>query len=72
MPESRPCKTRMLTLNEYDNEVGESMLMLLNGHYWHQPVTENPMLDSTEIWNLINLTDDVAPDSSAPGAFSDP
>ena len=37
------------------------ILMLLNATYWHQPVTENPVLDTTEIWNLINLTDDAHP-----------
>ncbi len=41
--------------------VAESMLMLLNGTRWHMPVTENPELDSVEIWNLINLTDDAHP-----------
>jgi spore coat protein A, manganese oxidase len=61
IPESEAIKTRMLTLNEYDNEVAEPILMLLNATYWHQPVTENPLLDSTEIWNLINLTDDAHP-----------
>ncbi|MGA6972103.1 MAG: multicopper oxidase [Candidatus Binatus sp.] len=60
-PESEAIKTRILTLNEYDNEVAEPILMLLNATYWHQPVTENPVLDSTEIWNLINLTDDAHP-----------
>jgi len=35
------------------------------------PVTENPELDSVEIWNLINMTDDAHSDSSSSGAFSD-
>jgi spore coat protein A, manganese oxidase len=35
--------------------------MLLNGAYWHEPVTENPTLDSVEIWSLINLTEDSHP-----------
>ena len=60
-PEASAVKTRMLTLNEYDNDAGETILMLLNATYWHQPVTENPVLDTTEIWNLINLTDDAHP-----------
>ncbi len=59
--ESEAVKTRMLTLNEYDSDAGEPILMLLNATYWHQPVTENPVLDTTEIWNLINLTDDAHP-----------
>ena len=34
-PESEAIKTRILTLNEYDNEVAEPILMLLNATYWH-------------------------------------
>jgi spore coat protein A, manganese oxidase len=34
---------------------------LLNGKHWHEPVTERPVLDSVEIWSLINLTDDSHP-----------
>ncbi len=58
---SEAVKTRMLTLNEYDNNAGDPILMLLNATYWHRPITENPVLDTTEIWNLINLTDDAHP-----------
>ena len=35
--------------------------MLLNGTYWHQPITEKPVLNTTEIWTLINPTDDAHP-----------
>jgi spore coat protein A len=35
--------------------------MLLNNTEWHKPVTENPVLDSVEIWNLVNTIDDVHP-----------
>ena len=35
--------------------------MLLNKTPWHMPVTETPLLDTTEIWELVNLTDDVHP-----------
>ena len=40
---------------------GESMAMFLNNTPWHMPVTENPVLDSTEIWSFINTTDDSHP-----------
>jgi spore coat protein A, manganese oxidase len=40
---------------------GESMTMLLNNTPWHMPVTENPVLDSVEIWSFINTTDDSHP-----------
>lgn len=37
--------------DEYDRP-----LLLLNNLKWHDPVTENPQLDSTEIWAFINTT----------------
>ena len=40
---------------------GESMTMLLNNTPWHMPVTENPVLDSVEIWSFVNTTDDSHP-----------
>jgi spore coat protein A, manganese oxidase len=61
LPESSSVRTRLLTLNEYKSPKGESMTMLLGGAHWNMPVTENPQLDSVEIWSLINLTEDVHP-----------
>jgi spore coat protein A len=52
---------RSLTLDEYDTPEGMPKTMLLNGARWHMPVTETPRLGDTEIWNLINLTDDAHP-----------
>ncbi|MDR3388951.1 MAG: multicopper oxidase [Rudaea sp.] len=60
-PESAAIRTRDLTLDEVDNLVGESATMMLNGTHWCMPITENPVLDTVEIWNLINLTDDAHP-----------
>jgi spore coat protein A len=37
------------------------MLMLLNRKRWHEPVTETPKLNSTEIWEFVNLTEDTHP-----------
>jgi spore coat protein A len=59
--ESAAVKTRMLTLGEKDDLVQRPMVMLLNNSHWNMPVTEKPVLDSVEIWNLINLTDDSHP-----------
>jgi spore coat protein A len=59
--ESTAVKTRRLTLDESMNMVAESMGMLLNKTPWHMPVTEKPVLDTTEIWELVNLTEDVHP-----------
>jgi spore coat protein A len=61
LPESAAVKTRRLTLDEHDNMVDEPMVHLLNGTRWHQPVTENPVLGTTEIWEFVNTTDDVHP-----------
>jgi spore coat protein A len=61
MPESAAAKTRMLTLVEVDDLAQRPVAMLLNNTHWNMPVTENPVLDSTEIWNLINTTDDSHP-----------
>ena len=60
-PETSAIKTRNLTLEEIDNLVGEPTTMMLNGQHWCMPVTENPVIDTVEIWNLINLTDDSHP-----------
>ena len=59
--ESEAVKTRLLTLDEYEGQAGDPVLMLLNGSHWHDPITENPALNSTEIWSFINPTDDTHP-----------
>ena len=59
--ESSATLLRDLTLVEQadadDNPTGS----FLNGMTWDDPVTESPQLGSTEIWRLINLTDDTHP-----------
>jgi spore coat protein A len=59
--ESLAVRTRPLLLMEKMSPKGESMAMLLNNTPWHMPVTENPVLDSTEIWTFLNTTDDTHP-----------
>lgn len=59
--ESLAVKTRALSLVEIDDIVQRPVKMLLNNAHWSMPVTENPVLDSVEIWNFINTTDDPHP-----------
>jgi spore coat protein A len=60
-PESAAVKTRELTLMDYMGAGGRPMHMLLNGAHYDMPVTEKPALNSTEIWTLINLTNETHP-----------
>ena len=59
--EATAIKTRTLSLIEIDDLVQRPVTMLLNNAHWSMPVTENPVLDSTEIWELLNTTDDSHP-----------
>ena len=59
--ETEASKTRILTLGEKDELTGMAKMMLLNNAHWSMPVTENPTLDSVEIWSLLNFTDDSHP-----------
>lgn len=59
--ESSAVRTRILTLDEVDDLLNEPVTHLLNGTRWHEPVTENPTIDTTEIWSLVNMTDDAHP-----------
>jgi len=54
-------RNRVLTLNDYYDYSGNSMLMLLNGAHWNMPITEKPVINTVEIWTLINLTKDTHP-----------
>lgn len=61
IPQAKSVKTRRLTLDNYEDPNTHMMMMLLNATYWRQPITENPLLNSTEIWEFVNLTDDTHP-----------
>jgi len=64
IPEKEAARTRLLTLEgggDPDDPTTMNQPMLLNGAHWHDPVTENPTLDTVEIWSLINVTDDAHP-----------
>ena len=59
--ESEAVKTRDLMLVEVDDLRDYPAQMLLNNARWHDQITENPALNSVEIWNLMNVTDDSHP-----------
>jgi spore coat protein A, manganese oxidase len=61
IPEAESVKTRTITLHEYKDKYGMSMVMLLNRKHWHEPTTEFPKLNTTEIWEFANLTEDTHP-----------
>jgi spore coat protein A len=60
-PEASSTRERLLTLSEHDAPGGGAMKMLLNESHWSMPVTEKPVLDSTEIWSFVNLGGDAHP-----------
>jgi spore coat protein A, manganese oxidase len=61
IPESESVQERILTLSEHDDAAGNSMRMFLNESHWDMPVTEKPVLGTTEIWSFVNLTGDAHP-----------
>jgi spore coat protein A len=40
------------------DKVPRSMKMLLNNTRSHMPVTDKPMIGTTDMWELVNLTED--------------
>ena len=61
MTEADAIRTRQLSLEEFDNVLAEPVTHLLDGKRWHEPISEKPVLGSTEIWSLVNTTDDSHP-----------
>ena len=61
LAESEAARTRTLTLKDYYDYAGVSTMMLLNGTCWSMPITEKPVINTVEIWSLVNLTTDVHP-----------
>ena len=56
--ESEASATRVHTLDEKDDLVSNPVVLLLDGRHWDMPVTETPVLGTTEIWSFVNLTED--------------
>ncbi|HEY3738523.1 MAG TPA: multicopper oxidase [Bryobacteraceae bacterium] len=61
IPEAAAVETRRIPLLEMKSPNGDSMTMLLGGMHWDMPVTEKPVIDTVEIWEFVNTTEDSHP-----------
>ncbi|HYX53847.1 MAG TPA: multicopper oxidase [Candidatus Limnocylindrales bacterium] len=61
MQESSAVKTRTMMLSDVIVNSDVPVAMLLNKAKWSAPITENPALNSVEIWELANVTDENHP-----------
>ncbi|WP_051623582.1 multicopper oxidase family protein [Clostridium hydrogeniformans] len=55
LEEHMATRIRTLPLTATQDDYGRPML-LLDNKMWHDPATEKPLMDSIEVWNLVNLT----------------
>lgn len=53
--------TRYIAMYEYTSKIDEPTHLYINGKPYEAPVTETPKVGATEIWNVINLTEDNHP-----------
>nr|POF08750.1 multicopper oxidase lpr1 [Quercus suber] len=53
--------TRYIAMYEYTSDIDEPTHLYLNGKPYEAPVSETPKVGATEIWNIINLTEDNHP-----------
>ncbi|MDN3015237.1 multicopper oxidase [Paenibacillus sp. BSR1-1] len=60
LPEQTAWKYRFLELSEEKDQYGRPLL-LLDKKKWDDPVTENPIVGSTEVWNFVNTNGDDHP-----------
>jgi spore coat protein A, manganese oxidase len=55
-------RERLLQVSEKERPSdGYVIIGLLGNARWHEPITEDPMAGSTEIWSFVNITSDVHP-----------
>jgi spore coat protein A len=60
LPE-QTAKVRYMAFREYKDAKGEPTIVLLNARKWNGPITTQCKLGDTEVWHLINTTDDAHP-----------
>ena len=53
--------TRNIVLTEQEDANDNPITMLINKNHWDDPITERPKAGSTEIWRIVNTTDDAHP-----------
>jgi len=59
---SSSVRERVLSINEMDRPSdGYTMMGMLDGKHWDDPVTEDPKAGSTEVWSFANTTGDIHP-----------
>ncbi|KAI3461708.1 hypothetical protein Pfo_018371 [Paulownia fortunei] len=52
---------RYITLDENESPTGDPINFSINGKKFEDPVTETPKVGTTEVWEVINLTDENHP-----------
>ncbi|KAF8098681.1 hypothetical protein N665_0261s0046 [Sinapis alba] len=58
---SKSVRTRYIAMFEYVSSADEPTHLYLNGLPYNAPVTETPKIDTSEVWEVINLTEDNHP-----------
>ncbi|XP_049356755.1 multicopper oxidase LPR2 [Solanum verrucosum] len=58
---SQASNTRYIAFYEYASDIDEPTHLYINGKSFEAPVTEMPRVGTSEIWNIINLTEDNHP-----------
>ncbi|KAK9277592.1 hypothetical protein L1049_007137 [Liquidambar formosana] len=53
--------TRYIAMFEYTSDIDEPTHLYLNGKSYEEPATEMPKVGTSEVWNVINLTEDNHP-----------
>ncbi|WCJ33522.1 Multicopper oxidase LPR1 [Euphorbia peplus] len=58
---SSSSQTRYIAMYEYASDIDEPTHLYINGKSYEEPTTETPKVGTSEVWNVINLTEDNHP-----------